>query len=113
MHGGFENETPNIPTNSIMKLDLLQLFAKAPTFLAKLEQNAGQKNKNSKSDRSTSQSDNSDGRQSTPPMQNLVKMKNKIKLDRAEVEAKPGAGKTVQMTLTKLEESKTASVSPQ
>lgn len=23
MHGGFENETPNIPTNSIMKLDLV------------------------------------------------------------------------------------------
>ena len=23
MHGGFENETPNIPTNSIMKLDLI------------------------------------------------------------------------------------------
>jgi hypothetical protein len=23
MHGGFENETPNIPTNSILKLDLV------------------------------------------------------------------------------------------
>ena len=23
MHGGFENETPNIPTNSIIKLDLI------------------------------------------------------------------------------------------
>ena len=23
MHGGFENETPNIPTNSILKLDLI------------------------------------------------------------------------------------------
>jgi protein phosphatase len=33
MHGGFENETPNIPTNSIMKLDLLELFAKTPTLL--------------------------------------------------------------------------------
>jgi len=27
MHGGFENETPNIPTNTIMKLELSQLFA--------------------------------------------------------------------------------------
>ena len=26
MHGGFDNETPNIPTNSIMKLDLHNLF---------------------------------------------------------------------------------------
>ena len=26
MHGGFDNETPNIPTNSIMKLDLQNLF---------------------------------------------------------------------------------------
>jgi len=30
MHGGFENETPNIPTNSIMKLDLMELFSKVP-----------------------------------------------------------------------------------
>ena len=29
MHGGFENETPNIPTNTIMKLDLADLFKKA------------------------------------------------------------------------------------
>jgi hypothetical protein len=26
MHGGFENETPNIPTNTIVKLDLMNLF---------------------------------------------------------------------------------------
>lgn len=37
MHGGFDNETPNIPTNTIMKLDLTQLFAKTPQFLAKLD----------------------------------------------------------------------------
>jgi hypothetical protein len=33
MHGGFENETPNIPTNSIMKLNLLELFAKVPQLV--------------------------------------------------------------------------------
>ena len=33
MHGGFENETPNIPTNSIMKLDLMELFVKVPTLV--------------------------------------------------------------------------------
>jgi hypothetical protein len=40
-------------------------------------------------------------------------MKNKIKLDKAEVEAKPGAGKTVHMMIAKLEESKTNNVSYQ
>lgn len=37
MHGGFENETPNIPTNSIMKLDLLALFTKCQPLREKLE----------------------------------------------------------------------------
>lgn len=32
MHGGFENETPNIPTNSIMKLDLSTMFKNHPTL---------------------------------------------------------------------------------
>jgi protein phosphatase len=36
-HGGFENDTPNIPTNSIMKLDLAALLKSTPAFLAKLE----------------------------------------------------------------------------
>jgi hypothetical protein len=39
-------------------------------------------------------------------------MKNKIKLEKAEVEAKPGAGKTVHMALAQLEEAKTTSVTP-
>lgn len=26
MHGGFENESPNVPTDSIMKLDLVEHF---------------------------------------------------------------------------------------
>jgi protein phosphatase len=38
MHGGFENETPNIPTNSIMKLELAQLLSSVPSLSAKLEQ---------------------------------------------------------------------------
>lgn len=33
MHGGFENETPNIPTNSIMKLDLMEIFNKVPSLM--------------------------------------------------------------------------------
>lgn len=30
MHGGFENETPNIPTNSIMKIDISNLLKGHP-----------------------------------------------------------------------------------
>lgn len=37
MHGGFENETPNVPTNSILSLDLTELFSKTPFLLNKLE----------------------------------------------------------------------------
>jgi hypothetical protein len=33
MHGGFENETPNIPTNTIMKIDVVNLFKNAPLLL--------------------------------------------------------------------------------
>lgn len=41
MHGGFENETPNIPTNTIMKIDLAQLFKNTPNLMLKLEQACG------------------------------------------------------------------------
>jgi hypothetical protein len=37
MHGGFENETPNIPTNSIMKLDMVAHVKSNPYLLEKLE----------------------------------------------------------------------------
>lgn len=37
MHGGFENETPNIPTNSIMKLDLVAHVKTNAQLMAKLE----------------------------------------------------------------------------
>lgn len=104
MHGGFENENPNIPTNSIMKLDLAALFSKTPNFLAKLDQSIGLKGKAKNEKGSTPEStEPSTGSQ---PMQNLARMKNKIKLDKAEVEAKPGGGKTVQMTMARLEEGK-------
>ncbi len=33
MHGGFENETPNIPTNSIMKIDLMALVKGNPNLI--------------------------------------------------------------------------------
>jgi hypothetical protein len=37
MHGGFENETPNIPTNSIMKLDLIAHVKGNTSLMTKLE----------------------------------------------------------------------------
>ena len=37
MHGGFENETPNIPTNTIVKLDLMQIFKGNQPLLDKLK----------------------------------------------------------------------------
>ena len=37
MHGGFENETPNIPTNSIMKLDLIAHVKGNASLMNKLE----------------------------------------------------------------------------
>jgi len=37
MHGGFENETPNIPTNSIMKLDLVAHVKGNAQLMQKLE----------------------------------------------------------------------------
>jgi hypothetical protein len=37
MHGGFENETPNIPTNTIVRLDLITVFKGNQNLLSKLE----------------------------------------------------------------------------
>ena len=45
MHGGFEKETPNFPTNTIMKIDLLALFRNLPTLKTKLEMCIGAANK--------------------------------------------------------------------
>jgi hypothetical protein len=43
MHGGFENDNPNVPTSTIMKLDLNGLFNKSPLLMQKLEQIQGLK----------------------------------------------------------------------
>jgi len=37
MHGGFEKETPNFPTSTIMKIDLLELFKSMPALKQRLE----------------------------------------------------------------------------
>ena len=37
MHGGFENETPNIPTNSIIRLYLIAHIKGNQQLMAKIE----------------------------------------------------------------------------
>jgi hypothetical protein len=41
VHGGFENETPNVPTNSIVKLDLYAILKTNASLVQKLEQFIG------------------------------------------------------------------------
>ena len=105
MHGGFENETPNIPTNTIMKMDLLALFKNTPTLVTKLEQSLGAMNKKNKGAAGGDQSDNTDGKR-TPPMQSLARENNKIRMDKVEFEAQPGAGVTALKPLNKYAEDK-------
>lgn len=68
MHGGFENETPNVPTNTIMKMDMAQLLANSPPLLQKLEQGIGPAGKDRKSNTastdSTARPDSSNSSQS-------------------------------------------------
>ena len=104
MHGGFEKETPNIPTNSIVKIDLLNLFQYLPHLKAKLEMCIGaanRKNKNAPGGGAASDTSGTDGRR-TPPMQSLARDQNQIRMDRAEFEVSPGTGKTVAKPLPRL-----------
>lgn len=72
MHGGFENETPNIPTNTIVKLDLLQIFKGNQILTDKLKTVVGPSDKKrlptdtSKDNRSTDGDSWSNGSK-TPP----------------------------------------------
>ena len=88
MHGGFENETPNIPTNSIMKLDLIAHVKTNTQLLQKLESafannKAGNANSTKASTETPSSSQNT--RASTPPIQALVKNNHKIRMGKGEI----------------------------
>ena len=73
MHGGFEKETPNIPTNSIMKIDLMALFRNLPALKTKLEMCIGAANrKNKGAGMASTEEGGRDGRR-TPPMQSLTR----------------------------------------
>ena len=102
MHGGFEKETPNIPTNSIMKIDLMSIFKNLPALKTKLEMCIGAANRKKGGGNVPAQEEGGrDGRR-TPPMQTLARDQNQIRMDRAELEVNPGTGKTVQKPLPRL-----------
>jgi hypothetical protein len=77
MHGGFENETPNIPTNSIMKLDLIAHVKGNTGLMAKLEAAFASQSKSAGAASSTRAADSGTGegglngsnsRATTPPI---------------------------------------------
>ena len=105
MHGGFENETPNIPTNTIMKLDLLALFKNVPSLVSKLEQCLGAINRRKNEAAAGGATEGHDGKR-TPPMQSLARENNKIRMDKVEYESTPGQGLTQLKTLSKYTEDK-------
>ena len=72
MHGGFEKETPNIPTISIMKIDLMALFRNLPALKTKLEMSIGAANKKNRGAGGLQNEEIKDGRR-TPPMQSLAR----------------------------------------
>jgi hypothetical protein len=98
MHGGFENETPNIPTNSIMKIDMMNLFKQSPILAQKLEQAIGTNGARPSSmastkpmgtsSGSTSPSDN--GGTSTPPMGGIARPNDRIRMCEYDVEGSIG-----------------------
>jgi len=49
MHGGFEKEAPNVPTNTIMKFDLMSVLQTNQTLTAKLQAFIGKRNQASAS----------------------------------------------------------------
>lgn len=96
MHGGFENETPNIPTNSIMKLDLLAHVKGHAGLVAKLEsafqnQYKNGANPNNQGIKTDSQAATGPGgRPITPPMHSLTKSNMKIQMGTTEIERSKG-----------------------
>ena len=89
MHGGFENETPNIPTDSILKLDLVSYIKNIPLYMAKCEAAFKSQLKNdSKPQMSNNQESLSAGanKPQTPPMVGLAKANMKIRMGKGEIE---------------------------
>lgn len=91
MHGGFENETPNIPTNSIIKLDLIAHVKGNQQLMQKIEnafQTQARNGQGGASSRPAGEtaSGSNNSRASTPPMQSLGKSKMKITIGKGEIE---------------------------
>jgi|TARA_B110000285_G_C15113927_1_gene612881 hypothetical protein len=95
MHGGFENETPNIPTNSIMKLDLVAHVKGNAQLMQKLESafqthfrqgSASSTNSRTGGADGTTNNSAANSRATTPPMQSLAKANMKIRMGKGEIE---------------------------
>jgi protein phosphatase len=89
MHGGFENETPNIPTNTIVRLDLTTVFKGNQMMLSKLEQFVGTSAqagaRSASANGSTKGGSETSSRSQTPPLGG--KLDNaKIKISQPEVD---------------------------
>lgn len=91
MHGGFEKEAPNVPTNSIMKFDLLAVLANNEQLKTKLQSCIGSNNKKNKG--GTAGDSASPSGSKSQPMQSLAR-NNMIRVDRSELEVNPGTGQT-------------------
>jgi len=92
MHGGFENETPNIPTNTIVKLDLSAIFKGNAVLLGKLEQVIGKKDTKLETGKlagSTKDSDITTSGSKTPPLSAGEKSP-KIRFDPVQIVEAPG-----------------------
>ena len=79
MHGGFENETPNIPTNTIVKMDLLMVFKGNTVLLQKLESFVGNGTSAKGAAAGSTKSSDTGSRSQTPPGLG-AKMDTKIKI---------------------------------
>ena len=108
MHGGFENETPNIPTNTIVKLDLTTVFKGNQAMLSKLEQFVGaaaQANARSASATSGStKGTDASSRSQTPPLGGKSDAA-KIKISQPEIDFGDGQKPKI-VSLTFLDEQK-------
>ena len=87
MHGGFENETPNIPTNTIVRLDLLTVFKGNQLLLGKLEQFVGSGQGGAARGGAGGSGKGSEGGSRSPTPPGLgAKPDNKIKISQPEVD---------------------------
>jgi hypothetical protein len=96
IHGGFENDSPNIPTNSILKLDLAKMLESAPGLREKLiavvgnvgQSGSGNSGPGPNGKGSAKSSETASTRSGTPTM--MATGKDRIKIAKVEVVVNDG-----------------------